>query len=257
MKVGLLGFGRTGKLVSKHLLQESSVELRFVVKKNEEHHGRFASEIFGLNEREAPIFSLAKTPLSVVLDKHPIDVLIDFSNKSSVMYYPLFAENGIKIVSAISNYDPDQLIELQRLSAQTAIVHSPNITIGVNALIGLAQFLQTIVPQADVEIVEEHFRDKKEISGTAVRIAKTLGVDVESHVSSVRAGGIVGRHEIIFGLANQTIRLTHESIDRASFAEGALEAARFLYKRKTGFYDMQDILGITGLPDGEHQTVAM
>jgi len=68
----------------------------------------------------------------------------------------------------------------------------------VNFLLGalLARACLYIVPNADIEIIEEHFRGKKDVSGTAVRIAEALGLDWGQHVNSIRVGGNVGKHEV-------------------------------------------------------------
>ena len=92
--------------------------------------------------------------------------------------------------------------------------------------------LQRIVPDADIEIIEEHFREKPDFSGTALRIAEDLGLDKEHHVNSIRVGGIVGKHEVIFGLPNQTIRIIHESLNRSAFGQGAIYAAKWLMTKK-------------------------
>ena len=62
-----------------------------------------------------------------------------------------------------------------------------------------AQIFQNILPHADIEIIEEHFRNKNEVSGTAKKIADTLGLDEETQINSIRVGGIVGKHKVIFG----------------------------------------------------------
>lgn len=54
------------------------------------------------------------------------------------------------------------------------------------------------VPFADVEILEQHFREKPEVSGTARKIAKSLSIE-DDRITSLRLGGIVGHHEVIFG----------------------------------------------------------
>ncbi|MDF2876232.1 MAG: Dihydrodipicolinate reductase, partial [Sporomusa sp.] len=95
---------------------------------------------------------------------------------------------------------------------------------------------------ADIEIVEEHFKGKKEVSGTAQRIANVLSLNVEEHLNSIRVGGIVGRHEIIFGMPNQTIRLSHESISRAAFGQGSIFAVKFLIDQPPGMYTMETII---------------
>ena len=109
-------------------------------------------------------------------------------------------------------------------------------------LLVAAQILQKIVPHADIEIVEEHFKGKKEISGTAQKIANLLSLNVEKHLNSIRVGGIVGRHEIIFGMPNQTIRLFHESISRAAFGQGAIFAVKSLLGQPPGMYTMETII---------------
>ena len=131
---------------------------------------------------------------------------------------------------------------LQSLSKFAPVLYSPNITLGINVLIVAAQILQKVIPQADIEIIEEHFREKPDISGTAKKIATVLGLSADKHINSIRVGGIVGRHEIIFGMQNQTIRLSHESINRAAFAQGALFAVRSIIGKPAGIYTMENII---------------
>jgi 4-hydroxy-tetrahydrodipicolinate reductase len=104
-----------------------------------------------------------------------------------------------------------------------------------------AKILKTIAPYTDIELIEEHFKDKKEVSGTALKISQTLGIS-ETNVKSIRAGGIIGRHELIFGFPYQTVRLIHESIAREAFGNGALFAAKNILHKKTGLYCMEDLL---------------
>jgi 4-hydroxy-tetrahydrodipicolinate reductase len=61
-------------------------------------------------------------------------------------------------------------------------------------------------------------------------------------INSVRAGGIVGKHEVIFGFPYQTVRLTHESISREAFGNGALFIARNIPEIQNGYFNFQDIL---------------
>ena len=105
----------------------------------------------------------------------------------------------------------------------------------------ISQILQKIAPNADIEIVEEHFREKKGISGTACKMAQILGLDEERHVNSIRVGGIVGKHQVIFGLQNQTIRLIHESISGTAFGKGAIFAAKWIVNKQKGYFSMEQI----------------
>jgi 4-hydroxy-tetrahydrodipicolinate reductase len=104
-----------------------------------------------------------------------------------------------------------------------------------------AKFLKKIAPWVDVELIEEHFKGKEGISGTAIKIAESLDLE-KSDINSVRAGGIVGKHEIIFGFPYQTVRLIHESISREAFGNGVLFVAENLKEMKSGQYNFEDIL---------------
>lgn len=244
MKIGLMGFGKTGKAVAEELMKDAGSRLEWVLKSSPEHSGKYASDVLGHDSRQGLIHSVHQIDLATFFKKHPVDVMVDFSSAESVHFYASAAHAKIKIVSAISNYSPYQLDVLKHASRSTAILYSPNITIGINFLLEASKFLKTIIPNADIEIVEEHFAAKKDISGTAVRIADQLGLDEQQHVHSVRVGGVVGKHEIIFGLENQTIRLVHESISRNAFGQGALYAAKWLSHKTAGLYTMEEVLGI-------------
>jgi 4-hydroxy-tetrahydrodipicolinate reductase len=60
----------------------------------------------------------------------------------------------------------------------------------------------------------------------------------------VRGGDIVGDHTVMFAGTGERIEITHKASSRATFALGALRAARFLKANKSGMYDMQDVLGL-------------
>jgi 4-hydroxy-tetrahydrodipicolinate reductase len=167
--------------------------------------------------------------------------LLGFGRTGRLAADPAVAEQGIRIVSAISHYSAEQAAVLQSVADQTAVLHSANITVGVNFLLVAAQVLRDFAPHADIEVVEEHFRAKKGVSGTALRIANVLGIK-RAHIKSIRAGGIVGRHEVIFGMPNQTVRMAHESISRSAFGRGALLAAKWIATRPPGMYSMEAIV---------------
>lgn len=95
---------------------------------------------------------------------------------------------------------------------------------------------------ADAKAICQHFRGKPDISGTARRLADSLGLDVSRQVNSVRVGGIVGKHEVIFGFPYQTLRLVHESISRNAFGQGALYAVKRLMHMATGYYIMDELI---------------
>jgi 4-hydroxy-tetrahydrodipicolinate reductase len=54
----------------------------------------------------------------------------------------------------------------------------------------------------------------------------------------------VGDHTVLFAGIGERIEISHKSSSRMSYAQGSLRAARFLADKKTGLYDMQDVLGL-------------
>jgi 4-hydroxy-tetrahydrodipicolinate reductase len=243
MRIGLFGFGKTGRSVARTVVNDPHASLEWVMRRSDHvTRGPLADQIERSNSGEGRIFSSASMPLDVVLDSFPVDVIIDFSSAEGMNYYAdAAAQRGIHIVTAISNYPCEQQERLRELSTDTAVLWSPNITLGVNLMILAANLLQMIAPDADVEIVEEHFRMKKGVSSTARIIAKSLGVS-ECDIKSLRAGGIIGTHEVMFGFPAQVVRLRHESVSPEAFGEGALFAAKSMEFLSHGLYTMEDLL---------------
>jgi len=243
MKVGLFGFGRAGKAVASVLLKHHGAQLCWVMRKSDTSLPQSAPELLGIAAEEPGyIFSRENWTAKRLLETHPVDVIIDFSSADSIAFYGKeAAARGVAIVSAVSEYPPKMFEKIRQLAQKTRILWSPNITIGINFLMLAAQVLKTIAPDSDIQIIEEHFKDKPGVSGTAKRIAGFLETS-ESEIKTVRAGGIVGCHEILFGFPFQTVRLKHESISREAFGNGALFAAQSILAKESGLYCMEDIL---------------
>ena len=121
-------------------------------------------------------------------------------------------------------------------------------------------------PDFDLEVVEMHHRLKKDApSGTAKSLAEILAAvrrqqlaKVARHgregivgertaeeigIHSLRGGDVVGDHTVVFAGVGERVEITHKASSRATFAQGAVRAARFLAGRK-GLFDMQDVLGL-------------
>jgi 4-hydroxy-tetrahydrodipicolinate reductase len=115
---------------------------------------------------------------------------------------------------------------------------------------------------SEIEIVEAHHNRKVDApSGTAIMLADAAkkarpdSVYVQGRaghakrenreigINSIRMGNIVGMHEVMFGTNTQTITIKHEAHDRALFADGAIDAAKFLAGKEAGMYNMNDLLG--------------
>jgi len=243
MKVGLIGFGKTGRAVASVLLESKKVNLQWVLRKSTTLEHRSVPEFLGVHSDEPGlIYSVSEFSADELFEKHPVDVIVDFSSADGVDYYAeAAAKRGIIVISAISAYPSDKLKLLSDISTKVPVLHSPNITLGINFLMIAAKILKNIAPYTDIEIIEEHFKSKPEISGTAKKIAQTLDLPDES-IKTIRAGGIIGVHEIIFGFPYQVVRLRHESISREAFGNGIIFALENLVGKSNGLYSMEDLL---------------
>jgi len=243
MKVGLIGFGNTGKSVASVLLKSPDARLEWVLRESTELEHRRAGDFLGIsNDEPGRIYSTQNISITALLEEAPVDVIVDFSHAGAIQDYGEEAsKRGITIISAISRYPLDILNYIGELALRTRIIHSPNISIGVNFLMIAAKILKTIVPHTDVAVIEQHFVNKKEISGTAKVLAESLGVN-ERDVKSLRVGGIVDVHEVLFGSPQQTIHLKHETVSRDAFGNGILFALKNLPQRAAGLFTMEDIL---------------
>ncbi|MBK6896351.1 MAG: dihydrodipicolinate reductase [Alphaproteobacteria bacterium] len=243
MDIGLMGFGKTGRAVASILLESKETTLQWVIRNSKNLEHRSVPEFLGVESCEPGfIYSRDEFSAEELIDNNPVEAIIDFSSESGIEYYGEEArKRRIAIITAISSYNPEKMEYLKEISKDTQVVCSPNITIGINFLIIAAKILKNIAPYTDIEIIEEHFKDKPEISGTAKRIADSLELPEDS-IKTVRAGGIIGVHEILFGFPHQTVRLKHESISREAFGNGILFIARHIRDKKNGFYTMEDLL---------------
>ena len=198
------------------------------------------------------------------------DVVIDFSTaEASVALAQTCAERGgPALVIGSTGFSPEQEAALQAAAEKVAIVRSGNFSLGVNILIGLVEQAahRLDVLDWDIEVTEAHHRRKIDApSGTALMLGEAAamgrGHDLEDLRSppydglseerepgrigfaSIRAGGIVGDHSVLFASADETLTLSHSAIDRSLFAKGAVAAAAWVRTRRAGLYDMQDVLG--------------
>ena len=246
IRVGQLGFGKTGRAVSSVLLESDKVELKWVLRKSKQLEYRSVGEFLGIassnQDNQGLIYSAQAYSATQILDKMPVDVIVDFSSEDGVDYYgEEIKKRSITLITAISSYCTEKTQYVKNIAQYTRVVCSPNITLGVNFLMMASKILKKIAPYADVEIIEEHFKQKKEVSGTAKILANALDVPQDA-IKSIRAGGIIGAHEILFGFPYQIVRLRHESISREAFGNGIIFVLENLPDVQSGFFTMEDLL---------------
>lgn len=231
IRIGLIGYGKAGAAVADVFREDPRFELCWIARRSAENEPGPISFV-PLNDGN----------FATWLDQHPVEAIIDFSDASAVLSYgEAVRSRGIALLTAISSYPQSSLDYLKTLGSEIRVMSSPNITLGINFLLLASKILRRLAPFADVEIVEQHFRDKPEISGTARKLAASLDVE-DQHITSLRLGGIVGQHEVIFGFPYQTVRLVHNSIRREAFGTGAAFAIEQLLEQEPGFYTFEQLL---------------
>ncbi|MEO8767919.1 MAG: 4-hydroxy-tetrahydrodipicolinate reductase [Nitrosospira sp.] len=197
------------------------------------------------------------------------DVLIDFTRpEGTLAYLAVCRAKNIKMIIGTTGFSAEQKEELKVASKNISIVFAPNMSVGVNVTFKLLEIAAKVLNEGyDIEIIEAHHRHKVDApSGTALRmgevVAKVLGRNLsevavygrEGHTgerapatigfATVRGGDIVGDHTVMFAGIGERIEISHKASSRATFAEGALRAARFLMDKQSGLFDMQDVLGL-------------
>lgn len=224
--------------------------------------GRDAGEQFGRNTG-------VKITADLTAALQGADVLVDFTRpEPSLQYLEACRLAGVKLVIGTTGFTAEQKQQFERAAQDVAIVFAPNMSVGVTLLINLVQAAAKVLNQGyDVEIIEAHHRYKVDApSGTALRLgeaaAEALGRDLRECAvygregvtgerdantigfATVRGGDVVGDHTVLFAGIGERVELTHKASSRATFALGALRAAKFLAIHKHGLYDMQDVLGL-------------
>lgn len=196
------------------------------------------------------------------------DVLIDFTRpEPSLEYLDACVKQGVAMVIGTTGFTAEQKQTIDQASQQIPIVFAPNMSVGVTLLINLVQAAAKVLSEGyDVEIIEAHHRHKVDApSGTALRLGEAAaealgrnlaecavygreGVTGEREASAigfatVRGGDVVGDHTVLFAGIGERVELTHKASSRATFAIGALRAAKFLQGKSSGLFDMQHVLG--------------
>jgi 4-hydroxy-tetrahydrodipicolinate reductase len=227
-----------------------------------QHIGRDAGEQFG---RATGVLLGADVEAAL----KGADVLVDFTRpEPSLQYLDACQKAGVGMVIGTTGFSPEEKRRIEVASAEIGIVFAPNMSVGVTLLINLVQAAAKVLAEGyDVEIIEAHHRHKVDApSGTALRLgeaaAAALGRNLETCAvygregvtgerdantigfATVRGGDVVGDHTVLFAGTGERVELTHKASSRATFALGALRAAKYLAARKSGLYDMQDVLGL-------------
>ncbi|CDZ80996.1 4-hydroxy-tetrahydrodipicolinate reductase [Candidatus Rubidus massiliensis] len=235
MKIGLVGYGKMGKMLEELI-----------------HHKNW--EVGEIYTERNPLTIHAK-----------VDVFIDFSNAAAFLQnFPLYCTNKIPVVVGTTGWDH----HIEEIKAEVnrnnfGMIYSPNFSIGVHLFLKILASASSLInnfPSYDVAASEIHHSDKKDHpSGTSKEIIHTLMKHIDRknetlfhaphgkidphqlHFSSLRLGSVIGKHEVYFSSPFDMITLTHDATNRQGFAEGALQAASWIQDKK-GFYTIENLI---------------
>jgi 4-hydroxy-tetrahydrodipicolinate reductase len=264
MKVAIAGSsGRMGRTLIETILGARDAQLVAALEqKGNPAIGRDAGELAG---RACGIAISHDIDAAVAA----CDVLIDFTRpEGTIEHVAACRQRGARMVIGTTGFTDEQKALIDGAGRIIAIAMAPNFSVGVNVTFKLLDVAaRALADGYDFEVVEAHHRHKVDApSGTALRmgeiIARASGRDLKTSAvygregitgereaatigfSAIRGGDVVGDHTVMFLGTGERIEITHRSGSRATYAQGALRAARFVMDRKNGLYDMQDVLGL-------------
>jgi 4-hydroxy-tetrahydrodipicolinate reductase len=198
----------------------------------------------------------------------PDTVTLDFTNASASMeHLEVASAAGAAIVIGSTGFTAEQERRAREIAPRTRCVIAPNMSVGINVLMKIAEQVAAILPDFDAEVLEIHHRTKVDApSGTALALGRAIAAARSQEFASnavygregitgvrppekiavlaLRAGDAVGDHTVIFGGQGERLELTHRAQSRDSLARGAIRAAAWLEGRKPGLYTMRDVLGL-------------
>ena len=256
--------GRMGRMLVQTVCAEADTSVAAAVERADSPLvGADAGVVAGIGEIGVRIEDRLDRALAVS------DVCIDFTlPEPTVEHAEACRSMRRAMVIGTTGLSPDQLAALEDCARDIPVVHAPNMSVGVNLCFKLLDVAaRALGDSVDIEVIEAHHRNKVDApSGTAVRmgeiVAGALGRNLaecavygrEGHTGvrdrraigfeTIRAGDVVGEHTVMFAGDGERIELTHRAASRANFAAGAIRAARWVVRRPSGLYDMQDVLGL-------------
>jgi len=256
MKIGLCGsLGQMCSSVLKLILENDNYQIKALyeplkkVQKEDyiEHGGQI---IYHSND------------INVLTDA---DIILDFSHDNVTSVLVDFAvSNKKKLIIGTTRLSDATLAKINEASKKIAIFCSPNMSFGINFLLSVINIFARNLKDYDIEIIEKHHRRKKDApSGTALKFFETLKKENpdlytvydrtkndsarkkdEVGISSIRGGGEVGTHTVLFASDFDEIELTHRMNSREALAQGALVVIDFISSKDKGFFEYSDIINI-------------
>ena len=141
-------------------------------------------------------------------------------------------------------------------------------SLGINLLEYIVNILSKKIPNDyHIGINDDHHRKKIDYpSGTALMLANAICKGKNKNLESIkgktflnkkgnlqknkinffitRKGNTIGKHSVLFNNNIENIELKHTAFSRELFADGALNAAKWINKKNKGLFNMQDMFDL-------------
>ena len=208
-----------------------------------------------------------KPELNTINAFRKANIIIDFTiPKCTLEILRIAVKQKKRVIIGTTGFTKKDEALIKKFSKKIPILKAGNMSIGVNLLMYLTEIASKSLGNNFLSKVSEvHHRHKVDYpSGTALMLGKGIAdgknkkffnligkkylnkrsfpYSNKINFNSIRKGKVIGEHEVSFFSGKETIRLNHESFDRALYSEGALIAARWLIAKKPGLYSMRDLL---------------
>ena len=198
------------------------------------------------------------------------NIIIDFTTpKCTLQILKIAVQQNKRVIIGTTGFTKKEESLIKRFAKKIPILKAGNMSLGVNLLMYLTEISSKSLSKNFLsKIYEVHHKHKKDYpSGTALMLGKGIAIGRNKefysiigkkfinkksfpygkklNFNSIRKGKVIGKHEVSFSSGKEIITLNHESFDRALYSEGALSAAKWLFKKKSGLYSMRDLLNFS------------
>ncbi len=242
--------GRIGRRLFKLILNDTNFKLvAGLVSPGSQYLGRDLGDLIQTNATGIQaVDTLAEVKADVVIDfaqPEGFDELVD---------YCVLGQTAL--VSGTTGLNQESFDRISQAAKYIPVMWTSNFSLNIQILKNLLQMVKHTNPNGQFSITETHHVHKKDMpSGTAISLAQAI--DPKSNmiktadqsfklgavdIHALREGEVPGTHEVSVKLDDETFTFKHEAHDPTIFAQGALDAAKWLAGKPVGFYDLNAVL---------------
>lgn len=194
---------------------------------------------------------IVQQDLEEALRSAQADVLVDFTAPKFAMPNTETAiRYGVRPVMGTTGFTPEQIVDLDKQCKERGIggLIAPNFSIGAVLMMKFSAMAAKYFPH--VEIIEYHGDQKLDApSGTSIKTAEWISEARQElrqgnpneeeviegarggyyngfRIHSVRLPGVFAQQEVVFGAFGQTLKIRHDSYDRAGYMPGVNTAIK-------------------------------